>query len=130
MKKILLIDNDRSLADKLDFEYKDSIEWIPRYNAASVTVQDQKQHFDFVLLDLVLDEKAEPLVPDGLLLVPTLEQLFVKVPIILITGHELNDELKTYLRKAYGFEAIISKPFDGNSPNNGRFGRLLNNEES
>jgi DNA-binding NtrC family response regulator len=115
-KRILIIDDQRHVLDVLrelvaSFQHRHAYEVTAVRSVADALIVVQREHFDLILLDMVMPGIGDPLLRrQGLDLLKHLHDLGVNAPVIMMSGdwdHRKENDALTV--GAFGY---LHKPFD------------------
>lgn len=104
MKKVLIIDDEVNYCDALrEVLIKEGYDAIYKTSPISALEAMKKEHFDFILCDIVMPEL------DGLQMIPKIKEISPDSVIIMMSAYGTTDTAVECLKK--GAEDYISKPF-------------------
>ena len=103
--RILLVEDEENIRDTLKLNLElEGYEVVPIANGKNVIKTFKDQHFDLILLDIMLPEV------DGLQLCEQIRLLDTDIPVIFITAKDTPNDKITGLKK--GADDYITKPFN------------------
>jgi two-component system response regulator VicR len=105
MKKILLVDDDKSLNRSVDILLTlDGHQTISVYNGEEALQKIMQQKFDLLITDLIMPKI------DGIELITKIDKINCELPIVVISG-KLNDKLVGLLKKRK-IKYVVPKPIN------------------
>jgi DNA-binding NtrC family response regulator len=115
-KRILIIDDQRHVLDVLreivaSFQHRHAYEVSAVRSVADAVIIVQREHFDLILLDMVMPGIGDPLLRrQGLDLLRRLRDVGVNAPVIMMSGDlDSRKEADAMIEGAFGY---LNKPFD------------------
>ena len=106
--KILVVDDDPNMINLIKFYLlKENVEIVPSNDGFDALLILENQDFDLILIDMLM-----PKMDGGTLLKIMIEELNIKIPVIVVTAHGPTDNLMQLIEE--GAYDILQKPFTTN----------------